>query len=124
MSHFAKVENKIVTEVIVAEQDFIDSGAVGDPSLWVQTSYNTYGNIHYAPNSNVPDGGTPLRANYAGVGFIYDSVNDVFYAPQPYLSWTLNTNTWLWEAPVAEPTDGHAYKWDEKTLSWVLFRAN
>jgi hypothetical protein len=109
MAHFAKVENGIVTQVIVAEQAIIDSGAFGDG--WVQTSYNTVGNKHLL-------GGTPLRGNYAGVDSIYDAVNDVFYAPQPFLSWTLNTETWTWESPTPMPADGNRYNWDEKTLSW------
>lgn len=101
MAHFAQIENGVVTSVIVAEQDFIDSGLVGDPSSWVQTSYNTRGNVHYNQN-NEPDGGVALRGNYAGTGYIYDVTNDVFYEPQPDFDWTLNKNTWLWEAPLAE----------------------
>lgn len=111
MSHFAKVQDGLVTQVIVAEQDFIDSGAVGDSSAWIQTSYNTIGNQHTL-------GGTPMRGNYAGIGYTYDTDNDVFYAPQPYPSWTLNNTTWLWEAPVAMPTDG-MYVWNETDLAWV-----
>ena len=111
MSHFAKVENGFVTEVIVAEHDFINSGAVGNPSLWIQTSYNTHGGQH-------PEG-RPLRKNYAGVGFIYDPVKDAFYAPQPYPSWTLNEETCLWDSPIPYPTDGENYYWNEPTLSWV-----
>jgi len=118
MSHFAKIENGIVTQVIAAEHDFINSGVVGDSSQWVQTSYNTKGGIHYGPNGQ-PDGGIALRANYAGIGYVYDAVNDVFYAPQPYASWTLNETTWSWEAPVARPTDDKRYTWDEATTSWV-----
>jgi len=109
MSHFAKIENGLVTQVIVAEQDFIDSGAVGIG--WVQTSYNTHGNQH-------PEG-RPLRGNYAGIGFVFDQTNDVFYAPQPYPSWVLNTTTWLWESPTPMPIDGKVYKWDEPTTSWL-----
>ena len=128
MAHFAKVENGIVTDVIVADQTFIDSGVVGDPSLWVQTSYNTYGNVHYAPSPpaepGTPDGETPIRANYAGIGYTYDpnyTIGDyvgVFYAPQPYPSWILNTETFLWEAPVAMPTNGKSYAWNEESQSW------
>ena len=112
MSHFAKVENGKVTQVIVAEQDFIDSGAVGTPSDWVQTSYNTAGGVHRT-------GGTPLRANYAGIGYTYDKTADAFYAPQPFPSWKLNTTTYLWEAPTPYPTDGKPYSWDEATTAWV-----
>jgi hypothetical protein len=109
MAHFAKVENGIVTQVIVAEQDFIDSGEVG--TGWIQTSYNTHGGQH-------PEG-RPLRGNYAGIGFIYDSVNDVFYAPQPYPSWTISAPTWIWQAPVPYPVDENVYEWNEETQSWV-----
>lgn len=109
MSHFAKVENGIVTQVIVAEQDFIDAGAVGDG--WVQTSYNTYGGQH--PENR------PLRKNYAGVGYTYNSQRDAFISPQPYPSWTLNESTYQWDSPVAAPTDGKMYTWDESTTSWV-----
>ena len=109
MSHFAKVENGIVTQVIVAEQDVIDSGLFG--TGWVQTSYNTYGGQH--PENR------PLRGNYAGIGYTYDQTNDVFYAPQPFASWTLNQSTWLWESPTPMPVDGNLYIWDELTTSWV-----
>jgi hypothetical protein len=117
MSHFAKVENNIVTEVLVAEQDFIDT--LTNKDAWVQTSYNTRGGIHYAPNSNTPDNGIALRANYAGVGYIYDSVNDVFYAPQPYPSWAISSPDWIWKAPVPYPADNELYDWDETTTNWV-----
>ncbi len=119
MSHFAKVEDGIVTQVIVAEQDFIDTGALGDSNQWIQTSYNTRGGKHYTPDSNEEDSGTPLRKNYAGVGYVYDSVRDAFYTPQPYPSWTLNDTTCLWEPPVDYPSDDKNYNWDEDTTSWV-----
>lgn len=120
MSHYAKVENGTVTQVIVAEQDFINSGAVGDPASWIQTSYNTRGNLHYGPNGE-PDGGTALRGNYAGIGYVYDSENDVFYPPAPYPSWTLDHGTWTWVAPVPRPVDGNAYTWNETNQNWDLF---
>ena len=130
MSYFARVPTLtdgkgIVDNVISSEQDFIDSGLVGDPSMWWQTSYNTRGNVHYGQDGQ-PDGGIALRANYAGIGFtldtniVQDNVIGVFYAPQPYPSWTLSTQTYLWEAPVPYPTDGKYYVWDETTQSWVL----
>lgn len=118
MSHFAKVQNGIVTEVIVAEQDFINSGLVGPASEWVQTSYNTRGGVHYGEDGQ-PDGGVALRGNYAGIGYTYDSAHDVFYAPQPYPSWTLNNTTWLWESPVPYPTDDKTYQWNEEQRNWV-----
>ena len=91
MSHFAKIENGVVTSVIVAEPDFIATGALGDPAAWVQTSYNTIANSH-------PEG-RPLRGNFAGIGYTYDAENDVFIAPKPADDATLNTTTGLWEVP-------------------------
>ena len=117
MSYFAKVENGLVTDVIAIDQTELDSGLWGDPSLWIQTSYNTKGGIHYGPDGK-PDGGIALRANYAGNGYTYDVVNDVFYMPQPYPSWTISAPTWLWQPPIPYPTDGGNYTWDEATLSW------
>lgn len=121
MSHFAKVENGIVTQVIVAEQDFINLGYVGDPKDWIQTSYNTRGGVHYKPDTGEPseDQSKALRGNYAGIGYTYDEVNDVFYEPKPYPSWSINTKTWLWEAPIPKPAQDKAYIWDELTLSWI-----
>lgn len=110
MSHFAEVIDGLVTRVIVAEQDFIDSGLVGNPSNWIQTSYRTSGGEH-------PEG-RPLRFNYAGIGYTYDAVRDAFIPPQPFPSWTLNEETCLWEAPIAQPTDGERYSWNEPT-GWV-----
>jgi len=119
MTYFARIENGIVADVIAAEQDFIDTGALGDPQMWVQTSYNTRGNVHYGQDGK-PDGGIALRGNYAGIGYIYNAENDVFYAPQPYASWVLNEQTWLWEAPVPYPDDNKIYDWDENSQRWVL----
>lgn len=129
MTYFAKVEPSIdatkflVSSVIRADQGFIDTQL----GTWILTDYNTYGNVHYAPSPpaepGTPDGGTPIRANYAGLGYTYDTtytIGDyvgVFYAPQPYPSWTLNTTTFLWEAPVEMPPTG-TWKWNEATQSW------
>ena len=100
MSHFAKInENGIVQEVIVAEQEFIDS--LEDSSLWIQTSYNHN-----------------IRKQYAGLGYIYDKTNDVFITPQPFPSWSLDSN-FDWQAPVSKPDDGKSYTWNEDTKSWV-----
>jgi len=118
MAHFAKIENNIVTEVIVADRAIINSGLFGDISSWVQTSYNTRGNVHYGADGQ-PDGGLALRGNYAGIGYTYDEVNDVFYAPKPYASWNLNETTWLWEAPTPMPTGTQPYIWNEETQSWI-----
>ena len=124
MSHYAKVVDGKVTQVIVAESDFFNTFVDSSPGEWIQTSYNTRGGVHYAPNSNTPDGGVALRGNYAGIGYIYDKTHDVFYAPSPYASWRLNTTTWSWEAPTAMPTDGKSYRWDEPTTSWVEVTAS
>ena len=118
MSHFAQVENGIVTQVIVAEQDFIDTGLVG--TGWIKTSYNTRGGIHYNPVTNEPDGDIALRANYAGVGYTYDSINDVFYSQQPFPSWIIESPSWNWNAPVPYPIDDEMYLWEEETTSWVI----
>jgi len=111
MAHFAKVTDGKVTKVIVAEQEFFDTFVDTSPGEWIQTSYNTYGNQH-------TQGGTPLRGNYAGVGFTYDKTNDVFYEPKPYASWIMNESTWLWQAPTPMPNDGKNYEWIESTTSW------
>ena len=116
MSHFAKVETGIVTQVIVADQGVIDSGMFG--SGWVQTSYNTSGGVHYGQDGQ-PDGGVALRKNYAGIGYSYDVVRDAFISPKPYSSWTLVEQTCQWTAPTLMPTDGKRYTWDEATLAWV-----
>jgi len=108
MSHYAKVVDGKVTQVIVAEADFFNNFVDTSPGTWLQTSYNTQGNQH-------PEG-RPLRGNYAGIGYTYDATNDVFYAPKPYASWVLNQNTWNWDAPTPKP-DG-MYEWDEATTSW------
>jgi hypothetical protein len=111
MGHFAKVVDGKVTQVIVAEPEFFNTFVDSSPGAWIQTSYNTIGGKHTL-------GGTPLRGNYAGIGYTYDSINDVFYAPQPFPSWKLNSD-WTWEAPIDMPTDGKAYNWDETTNSWA-----
>ena len=111
MSHFAKVIDGIVTEVLVIEQDVVDSGLFGDPALWVQTSYNTAGGHH-------PEG-RPLRKNYAGIGYTYDAVRDAFISPSPFPSWLLDEETCFWGAPIPYPDDGNPYYWDEATLAWV-----
>ena len=113
MSHFAKVEDGIVTDVTVAEQDFIDRLE----GTWIQTSYNTYGGEH--PQGN------PLRKNYAGIGYTYDGTRNAFIPPQPFASWTLNETTCHWDSPVPYPDDGgypnegKVYNWDEATTNWV-----
>ena len=112
MAHFAQIdENNQVTQVIVAEQDVINTGLFGDPATWIQTSYNTFGGVHRL-------GGTPLRKNFAGIGFTYDRINDCFVPPKPYASWTLDSNTCLWQPPTPMPTDGKMYRWNDTTQAW------
>ena len=111
MAHFAKVENTLVTQVLVAEEDFFDTFVDTTPGTWVQTSYNTYGGVH-------SDGGTPLRKNFAGVGHSYDKSKDAFIPPKTFPSWTLVEATCHWEAPTAYPDDGELYEWNESTTSW------
>lgn len=112
MAHFAKVVNGTVTQVIVAEPEFFETFVDSSPGEWVQTSYNTRGGEHTL-------GGTPLRKNYAGIGYTYDRTRDAFIPPKPYASWLLDEETCLWNAPVAMPTDDKRYAWDEATTSWV-----
>jgi hypothetical protein len=119
MGHYAKVVDGKVTQVIVAETDFFNTFVDSSPGEWIQTSYNTRGGVHYLPDSNTPSGNPGLRGNYAGIGYVYDREKDVFYAPQPFASWTLNQTTWIWESPTPYPTDGKVYNWDETTTSWV-----
>lgn len=111
MAHFAKVEDGIVTEVLVISQDVIDTGTFGDPALWVQTSYNTRGGQH-------PEG-RPLRKNFAGVGFTYDAERDAFIPPKPFPSWVLDEASCLWAAPIPYPDDGKNYQWDDAQQVWV-----
>ena len=114
MAHFAKVKDGKVIRVLVAEQEFVDSYIDNIPGKWIQTSYNTWGGVHKL-------GGTPLRKNFAGVGYTYDDMKDAFIPPKPYKSWTLNETTCLWEAPVTKPDDTKKYEWNEDTQSWDLF---
>ena len=111
MSHFAKVVDGIVTQVIVAEPEFFQTFVDSSPGEWIQTSYNTHGGQH-------SNGGTPLRKNYAGIGYSYDRTKDAFIPPKPYPSWVLNDDTCLWGAPTPMPTDDKFYEWDETTTSW------
>lgn len=121
MAHFAKVTDGKVTQVIVAEAEFFETFVDTSPGQWIQTSYNTRGGVHYNPETGEPseDQTKSLRKNYAGIGFSYDSLLDAFIPPKPFASWVLNETTCLWESPVAYPTDGGRYNWDEATTSWV-----
>tara|TARA_R110000765_G_C18456294_1_gene549122 strand:- start:73 stop:429 length:357 start_codon:yes stop_codon:yes gene_type:complete len=112
MAHYAKVENTLVTQIIVAELEFFDTFVDASPGKWIQTSYNTYGGVHL-------EGGTPLRKNFAGIGSTYDATRDAFITPKPYPSWTLVEATCQWTAPTVMPDDGKKYDWDEDTTAWV-----
>lgn len=113
MTHFAQIdENNIVTRVIVIDQETINTGAFGDPATWIQTSYNTRGGVHIL-------GGTPLRKNYAGVGYIYDLTRDAFMTPKPFDSWVLDEDTCIWQAPIPMPDDGKRYFWNEANQIWI-----
>jgi hypothetical protein len=134
MGHYAKVPTitdgkGIVEEVVTADAAFIQSGALGDPFQWIKTSYNTRGGVHYDLNSQTrsPDQSKALRANYAGIGYTYDAVNDVFYAPRPenqygpFNSWTLSGPSWEWAPPIPYPDDGNQYIWDDPAQEWLPF---
>lgn len=118
MAHFAEVdENNIVLRVLVVDdlhesngQEFLAT-TLGLGGTWLKTSYNTHAGVH-------ANGGTPFRKNYAGIGYTYDESRDAFIAPKPYPSWVLNETSCVYEAPVAYPTDGNAYTWNEETTSW------
>jgi len=112
MAHYAKVTDGIVTKVIVAEADFFDTFVDDSAGQWIQTSYNTHGGEHTL-------GGTPLRKNFAGIGFTYDATRDAFIPPKPFASWTLDEDTCWWEAPVAYPDDGKMYIWNESITNWT-----
>jgi hypothetical protein len=111
MAHFAKVANGVVVQVIVSEPEFFQTFVDTSPGEWIQTSYNTKGGVH-------ANGGTPLRKNYAGIGYTYDRERDAFIPPQPFPSWTLDEDACLWNSPIPMPTDG-LYAWDETTKSWI-----
>ena len=112
MANYAKVVNGKVTQVIVADAEFFETFVDSSPGTWLQTSYNTRGNKH-------TNGGTPLRGNYAGIGYDYDAEKDVFIAPQPFASWVLNDD-YLWESPTPMPNDDQVYQWDESIKKWVV----
>jgi hypothetical protein len=118
MAHYAKVVDGTVVNVIVAEADFFDSFIDDSPGIWLQTSYNTHGGVHYDPITKEPDSTPQLRYNYATVGGLYDQDDNAFYEKQPYPSWTLNTDSYLWEAPVPRPNEQNKFSWNEETQSW------
>ena len=114
VAHYAKVVEGIVETVIVADQEWIDTL----DGTWVQTSYNTRGGVHYGQDLE-PDGGVPLRKNYASIGDTYDPVRDAFIPQKPFSNWILNEDTCLWVPPIARPDDGKNYIWNQDTTSWM-----
>jgi hypothetical protein len=124
MGHYAKVNNGIVEQVIVAKEEFFDTFVDTSPGEWFKTSYNTRGGVIYTSSEVEEASGTintnktPLRKNFASIGDTYDYIKDAFYKPKPYPSWNLNENTCRWEPPVAKPTDDLMYTWDEETTNW------
>ncbi len=127
MAHFAKVQDGIVTRVIVAEPEFFDTFVDDSPGKWIKTSYNMRGGVYYDPATNEPAADQSViegdeargRKNYAGIGYTYDATRDAFIPPQSFASWTLNEDTCLWEAPVPYPDDDKMYQWDEDTTNWI-----
>jgi hypothetical protein len=128
MASFAKIglNGKVIEVQSVVNEVLHDSNGVEQEvnginfltnltgwAIWKQTSYNTRGGVHIS-------GGTPFRKNFAGVGYTYDEDKDAFISPKPYPSWTLNETTCLWECPVAYPTDGQRYTWNETNQTWDL----
>ena len=128
MAHYAKVQNNLVTTVIVAEAEFFNTFVDTSPGEWIQTSYNTRGGVHYDPTTGQAsaDQSKALRKNYAGIGYTYNNVLDAFIAPQPFASWILDEETCLWNSPTPYPSDvgteeePKRYIWDEATVAWVL----
>jgi len=128
MSHYAKVKDGIVEQVIVAEPEFFQNFVDTSPGQWIKTSYNMRGGVYYDPNTNQPAEDQSViegdearqRKNYAGIGYTYDRDRDAFIPPQPFASWTLNEETCLWDPPVPYPNDGKEYVWDEESTSWIL----
>jgi hypothetical protein len=116
MTVFALVENGIVVGLNVSDQEYINS--LPNASQWYETDPHTRGGIHYGED-DLPDGGVPFRGNYAYIGGTYDAVNNVFYSPQPFPSWTISAPTWTWVPPVPYPNDENVYNWDEQQQKWV-----
>lgn len=128
MAHYAKVNNGLVTQVIVAEAEFFNTFVDSSPGEWIQTSYNTHGGVHHDPATGAPSVNQTkaLRKNYAGIGYSYDSQRDAFVPPKPWASWQLDEDTCYWAAPTPYPTDvgtdesPKRYTWNESTVSWDL----
>lgn len=125
MAHFAKVQNGIVTQVIVAEQEFFNTFVDTSPGEWIKTSYNTRGGKYYNSETGElsEDQSKTLRKNYAGIDYLYNRELDAFIPPRPFQSWVLNEETCLWEAPILYPNDNKSYTWDEESQIWKLIAA-
>ena len=122
MAHFARVVDNLVTEVVVIEEDLAANLPMVGKGRWIQTSYNTRHGVHYDSITGEPsaDQSKALRANFAGIGSLYDPEDDVFYSPKPYASWTLEKPTYRWIPPVERPNDENRYDWDEENMQWVI----
>ena len=116
MGHYARVTDGVVTNVIVAKAEFFDTYVDDTAGEWIKTSYNTHAGVHV-------NGGTPLRKNYAGIGFLYDETRDAFIPPQPYPSWVINEETCRWDAPIDYPDDGIEYQWNEESGAWDILES-
>ena len=117
MAHFAELnsDNEVLRIIVVANNELLDDNGDEQESLGVAFCASLFGGTWKQTSYNAN-----IRKNYAGIGYTYDSTRDAFIAPQPYASWTLNESTCKWEPPVAYPTDGQRYRWDEDTTNWVL----
>lgn len=128
MAHYAKVQDGVVTQVIVAEPEFFDTFVDTSPGKWIKTSYNIRGGVYYDSSTNEPatdqsvinEDEARQRKNYAGIGFTYDHERDSFISPKPYDSWVLNEDTCIYQAPIPYPDDGMDYIWNEETTTWVI----
>lgn len=122
MAHFAKVVDGVVTKIIVVhDESYWDTFIDDSPGEYIQCSYNTRGGVHYDQSTNEPseDQSKALRKNFPGPGYYYDSINNAFYPPQPFESWTLDEDTYNWNPPMELPQDGKDYVWNENTREWV-----
>jgi hypothetical protein len=122
MAHFAKIENRIVTQVNRIDEDYFHANReTRYTETWIQTSYNTKGGVYYNPETGEPstDQSKALRKNYAGIGFTYDEQRDAFIPPKTYESWVLNEDTCLWESPIPYPNDNYQYTWNEEQQQWI-----
>lgn len=111
MANYAKIVKAIVVEVVMADDNFLETVKDDSSCIWLKTSYNTSGGVH-------ANGGEPLRKNFAVVGHTYDSYRDAFFGPQPHLGWLLDDDTYQWYPPIPKPEDGQQYVWCDETHNW------